>query len=349
MRIRYLHLYIPFIWTLLTGCRTGAHEGPRSDHFDGERFFNPSQAEPKGFLDLLRWQILGHKKDWPESVPNTFVPQLPSQPRENEIVLTFVNHATFLLQIGGINILTDPVWSERVSPVSWAGPKRACQPGIRFEDLPPIHWVLISHNHYDHLDLSSLQRLAAVHKPRIIVPLGDRSWLEKEGVSGVEEVDWWQKLELGPDIDLHFTPSQHWSARGVFDRNKSLWGSFLVAWRGKGIYFAGDTGYGPHFNELKNRMPPVELALLPIGAYEPRWFMKDQHMNPADALQAHQDLAAKQSLGIHYGCWQLTDEGIDEPARDLKLAREQAGLAPETFAPADVGRTYRIAWPFDEK
>ncbi|HYX38564.1 MAG TPA: MBL fold metallo-hydrolase [Oligoflexus sp.] len=326
---------------LLLGCRTDSYQGPPSDHFDGERFFQPGVEEHKGFLAVLRWRIFGDRTDWPDAVANVEQPALPESVQEGEVFVTFINHATLLIQLPGLNILTDPVWSDRVSPVSWAGPKRVRPPGLAFEKLPPIHAVLVSHNHYDHLDVPTLQRLSREHKATIIVPLGDKVWLEKEGIDRLQQVDWGHKQPLGAGVDMIFTPSQHWSARGLFDRNRSLWGSYLLQWAGKQIYFGGDTGYGPHFKAIQQAHGRIWLAMLPIGAYEPRWFMKQAHMNPEEAVQAHLDLQATRSLGIHYGSWQLTDEGIDEPVRALDAALHQHTLPKEVFEPAVVGRTYR--------
>lgn len=332
------------IWLLvfLLACRTGSYEGPPSDHFDGERFFQPGVASHKSFFDLLRWSLSGDRAEWPEWVANTEEPDLPAEVRAGEIVVTFVNHATLLIQLPGLNILTDPSWSERASPVSWAGPKRVRAPGLAFEKLPKIHAVLVSHNHYDHLDVPTLQRLAREHEAAIFVPLGDKGWLEKEGVTGVKEMDWGQSIPLGPSVQAFFTPSQHWSARGLFDRNLSLWGAWLLQFGEHRLYFAGDTGYGPHFEKIKKDYGKVWLALLPIGAYEPRWFMKEAHINPAEAVQAHRDLGATRSLGMHFGCWQLTDEAFDRPVQDLQEALRVAQIPSEEFEAAVVGKTYRF-------
>lgn len=336
-----------WLFVLLLGCRTGSYQGPPSDHFNGERFFQPGIEMDKSLFQLLRWRLLEEREDWPEAVPNTAVPELPDAVKAGELVVTFINHATLLIQLPGLNILTDPVWSERVSPVSWAGPKRVRPPGLPFEKLPRIHAVLVSHNHYDHLDVPTLQRLAREHQPSIFVPLGDKAWLEEEGVTGVQEMDWGQSIPLAPSVQAFFTSSQHWSARGLFDRNLSLWGSWLLQFGEHRLYFAGDTGYGPHFQKIKKDYGKVWLALLPIGAYEPRWFMKEAHINPAEAVAAHHDLGAEKSLGMHYGCWQLTDEGIDQPIKDLQQALRDAKMPEGSFEPAVVGKTYRF-YPGDK-
>lgn len=225
-----------------------------------------------------------------------------------------------LLQFKGLNILTDPIWSERTSPFSWIGPKRVREPGLSWDELPKIDLVIISHNHYDHMDEGTLARLAARDQPLILVPLGDKGHVQSFGSSRVEEMDWWQEKQINDDMKLVFTPSQHWSGRWLHDRYRSLWGSYTLIYRGHSIYFGGDTGYAGHFKEIKERLGPIDLAFLPIGAYEPRWFMKHSHMNPGEAVQAHQDLGARKSIGMHFGTFQLTDESIEQPLIDLNQA-----------------------------
>lgn len=322
----------------LNACRT--YNGPVSDHFDGKVFRNPWDSHDPRLFDVIKWKLTSTPAEWPESVENNPNPEIPPAYREGNVSITFVNHATFLIEVGGLNILTDPIWSERTSPVSWAGPKRVREPGIPFANLPKIHAVLVSHNHYDHLDLKTLQDLSKRDSPRIFVPLGDKEWLEDDGVKNLSELDWWNTVELNNEVKIHFAPAQHWSARGIHDHNRSLWGSFLIEYKGKTIYVAGDTGYGPHFQYAAERHSSIEVALLPIGAYEPRWFMKYQHMNPADTLQAVQDLKARHAIGMHFGCWQLTDEGIDEPVRALMEQLEGNPLKDRFLVP-EVGGTYR--------
>lgn len=326
----------------LGACASPRYQGPVSDHFDGTRFHSPYGLPPKSFWNLLKWQFTSSRVPWPEWVENIAKPDLATEVGEGEIVLTFVNHATFLIQLPGVNILTDPQWSLRASPVSFAGPKRVRAPGLAFEQLPKIDFVLISHNHYDHLDLPTVERLVAEHDPLFLVPLGDGRLLEKISRARFREMDWGQKHE-DPRANLFFLPAQHWSARGLTDRNLSLWGSFLIETKQGKIYFGGDTGYAPHFAEIGRRFEGVDLSLLPVGAYEPRWFMKDQHTNPEEAVQAHLDLRSRRSLGMHFGTFQLTDEGMDEPLKALALAREAKGLSPEDFDVLKEGETRRLA------
>ena len=266
--------------------------------------------------------------------------------------VTWIGHATALVQAGGLQVLTDPVFSERASPVSWAGPQRTPPPGVAMDDLPPIEVVVVSHNHYDHLDKRSLvqlhqrsQRLG--HATVFLVPLRLKGLLEGWGIAGVQELDWWQSARVGT-TDFFLTPVQHWSARSLFDRNRTLWGGWSVFAPDLHWYFAGDTGYSPDFAQTREHFSSrqtaaqgggFDLALIPVGAYEPRWFMQQQHVNPAEAVQIHQDLGAKRSIGVHWGTFELTDEALDQPPHDLQSARDAAGLAPAAFGVLAVGET----------
>lgn len=291
---------------------------PVSDHFDGKNFFNPGRKDDKTFFDVMKWKLTSKAKDWPPFVPNKTYPA-PILPEGKRANFTFINHASFLVQMEGLTFLTDPVFSERVSPVTFAGPSRVREPGVAFESLPAVDVVLISHNHYDHLDLATLKNLDAKFHPLFIVPLKVREFLLKEGLQNVAELDWWQEFKIKDSVVI-FTPTVHWSSRSLWDKYETLWGSFLVKAPGFSFYFGGDSGYGEHFRDIKMRLGPPDVALLPIGAYEPRWFMKMHHMNPEEAVLAHKDLGAGMSFPIHFGTFQLTDEGIDEPVEALKKA-----------------------------
>jgi L-ascorbate metabolism protein UlaG (beta-lactamase superfamily) len=243
--------------------------------------------------------------------------------------VTFVNHSTVLVQMDGINVLTDPIWSERCSPVSFAGPRRVVAPRLRFDELPPIDVVLVSHNHYDHLDLPTLRRIADERRPRILVPRGNKRTLDRRGVDGAEELDWWQSANVRDGVEVHAVPAQHFSGRGFFDRDRALWAGFVVTGPAGAVYFAGDTGFGPHFGEIRERFGPPRLALLPIGAYRPEWFMSRVHTSPDEALRAHEILDAGVSVGIHFGTFRLADDGQDEPAeRIATLLKERQGPEP---------------------
>jgi L-ascorbate metabolism protein UlaG (beta-lactamase superfamily) len=326
--------------TLMVNIKAEAATPPRSDHFDGSRYHNPSLAEPKGFSDFIKWQWTRSSKDWPDYIDDV-KPVVPSEIGLTQARLTFVNHATALIQFGSTNILTDPIWSKRAGPFSFAGPKRVRAPGIKIEDLPQIHVILLSHNHYDHMDISTLQTLHKKYNPRIFVPLGNKSLLEDSGITNVEEFDWGEQRVVA-EIIFTFEKALHWSGRGIFDRFKSLWGSWVIASSSKKIYFAGDTGYSSHFSEISKKHGAFDLAMLPIGAYEPRWFMRDFHMNPDDAIVAHKEINTKKSVGIHFGTFQLTDEGVEDPAKDLATARTQNNLPEIDFIAPYHGQSFEF-------
>jgi L-ascorbate metabolism protein UlaG (beta-lactamase superfamily) len=310
-----------------------------SDHFDGRRYFNPTGANGQPFWMVPRL-LLTAKTRWPSEVP--VEPQVPPKPGPNSVVVTFVGHATFLIQAPGTAVLIDPVFAQRASPLSFAGPRRARQPGVRLDELPPISLVLLSHNHYDHCDLGSLGLLERRFHPEAVTPPGNGRLLRAAGFGKIEELDWWETSSAA-SLTITVTPAQHFSARTPFDRNRALWGGFLMEVAGRRIYFGGDSGYGDHFRQIAARLGPIDLALLPIGAYEPRWFMKDIHMNPAEAVQAHLDLGARQSVAMHFGTFQLTPEGIDQPVRELAIALDERGVPPEQFRAVGVGESVRLA------
>jgi L-ascorbate metabolism protein UlaG (beta-lactamase superfamily) len=309
-----------------------------SDHFDGRRFFNPRGANGQPVSALPRL-VAAPRARWPSHVAVT--PQRPPPLEDSAAIVTFIGHSSFLIQTRYGNVLTDPVYSERASPLTFIGPRRVRAPGVRFADLPPISVVLLSHNHYDHCDLRTLRALDRRSSLVVIAPLGNRRLLMSAGVAHVEELDWWQEATRAP-FAVTLTPAQHFSARTPFDRNRALWGGFVLTIGHQRIFFAGDSGYAPHFRELRGRLGPMALALLPIGAYEPRWFMKDIHMNPEEAVQAHLDLAAARSIGMHFGTFQLTPEGIDEPLRELAAARLALGVAETAFVTLDNGGSLRL-------
>ncbi|MEY2953699.1 MAG: hypothetical protein RLZZ401_1786 [Pseudomonadota bacterium] len=262
---------------------------------------------------------------------------------------TWIGHATVLMQVAGVNILTDPHLTERASPVSFAGPKRVVPPALSFEQLPHIDMVVISHNHYDHLDRGTVLRLSqqAGGSPRFFVPLGNQAWFAELGIDNVVEMDWWDKADF-KGLEVRMTPVQHWSARGLTDRFKTLWGGWHVG-TGAGalaaghapfrFFFGGDTGYSRDFADIAARLGPVDLAILPIGAYEPRWFMASQHVDPGEAIRIHQDLQARQSLGVHWGTFELTDEPLDEPPEKLAAEMRRLALPPEQFQAVKHGET----------
>jgi L-ascorbate metabolism protein UlaG (beta-lactamase superfamily) len=324
-----------------------AHDGPVSDHFDGLNFFDPDGVPPKSLGEVLRWQFGGGRKraKWPDWAPSPHADTPPERVDGDKARLSFVGHASWLIQTGGLNILVDPVWSERVSPVRFAGPKRRNHPGIAFEELPDIDVVLVSHGHYDHLDIVTLSRLAKNFSPRVVTPLGnDVTMRSTDPAIRAEAFDWHDRVELGAGIAVHLVPTRHWTARGVFDRNRSLWASFVLETPAGKIYVVCDSGYGDgrHFRRVAEAHGPLRLAILPIGAYEPRWFMRDQHMNPEDAVKALQDCGAQAALGHHHGTFQLTDEAIDAPAKALVEALDAAQIPQERFVAMKPGQVVEI-------
>lgn len=318
------------------------YEGPVRDHFDGTRFHLPGAPEPAGAGDLLRWQLSGDRAPWPDRDPSPHRDRPPRRVQGRDLRVSYVGHASFLLQTGGLNILFDPVWSERASPVAFAGPRRVNDPGIAFADLPPIDAVLVTHNHYDHLDLATLGALRAAHRPRFVVPLGNDTIL-RSGVGDAEVValDWGDRFDLSSAVRVHLVPAVHWSARGWSDRRHALWGSFVVETPGGALYLVGDTGFGDGstFHQVGLRFPEIRLALLPIGAYEPRWFMQGQHVNPDEALRALQLCGAERAVAHHWGTFQLTDEAVRQPVVDLGEALARRQVHAERFLVLRPGQT----------
>nr|WP_245431167.1 MBL fold metallo-hydrolase [Rhodoplanes roseus] len=333
----------------LIGARARAaryYDGPVSDHFDGTYFRDPHGAAPKSFTDLARWWASrGDSAAWPDWAPSPHVDRPPERVTGTALRISYVGHASILLQTGGRNILIDPVWSERASPFGFAGPKRVNDPGIPFEALPTIDTVLVSHGHYDHLDLDTLSRLVAAHRPRVITPLGnDTTMREHDPAIAAEAFDWHDRVEIAEGVAVTLVPLRHWTARGLMDRNKALWAGFVIETPAGRIYHVSDSGYGDgfRFREARERYGPFRLAVLPIGAYEPRWFMSDQHMNPAEAVQALQDCGAELALAHHHGTFKLTDEGIDAPPRDLRTACAAAEIPDERFRVLKPGEAWEI-------
>ncbi|MEK7615588.1 MAG: MBL fold metallo-hydrolase [Patescibacteria group bacterium] len=290
------------------------------------------------FLGLIKWRFMMGRGNnpWPKWVETPY--KLKPNPSEPGLVITWINHSTVLIQMGGLNILTDPIWSYRASPVSWAGPYRVRQPGIRFEDLPPIDVVLISHNHYDHCDIATLKKLEHAHRPLVLAGMQSKTFLERKGMKNVQEFAHWDNT-VSQDTTFTFVPAQHWSRRTLWDGNKMLWGGFIIQSKNHTVYFAGDTGFGEFIHGIHEQFPKIDVALLPIGSYEPRWFMKFSHINPDEAVQIHKILGAHLSIGIHYRTFRLGDDGYDEPIKDLALARTKYGLKPEDFITLDLGES----------
>ncbi|MFK7824440.1 MAG: MBL fold metallo-hydrolase [Oligoflexales bacterium] len=327
---------------ILSSCSTKNFDKEIKDiraPFDGQRFNNIEPFKDKSFWDVMSWRIFTERSEW-EVVKNQKFSK-PSVKRSKELILTLIGHSSVLIQIDDVNIITDPHYSERASPVSFAGPKRVIKPAIKFEDLPPIDFVLISHNHYDHLDIETLKSLDQVHAPEFLVGLGNKALLENEGIKKIVEMDWWD-FHKNNSLKIHFTPVQHWSARGIFDRRTTLWGGFIIE-GSKKIFFAGDTGYGKVFKQLYDDYGPMDVGLIPIGAYEPRGFMKNAHINPEEAVKIFLDLKIKYGFGIHSRTFaDLTDEPRDQPLKDLRTAMQKYKIEEGKFIAPDFGKEYKI-------
>jgi L-ascorbate metabolism protein UlaG (beta-lactamase superfamily) len=330
---------------LAAGCatlHTPVHDGRASDYFDGRRFVNTAPVERHSWRDLWRWMRTREPGPWSayREVPCAPPPQASAGP--GTLRVTWVNHSTVLIQAAGRNFLTDPIWSARASPVPFAGPHRVRPPGVCFEDLPAIHGVLLSHNHYDHMDTPTLRRLRAAHDPVVYAPLGHRRLLGRAGIVRVRELDWWEGLDLGEGLHLTAVPARHWSARGLFDRNRAHWGGFFLRTPTGGMYFAGDTGMAGHFAEIRARLGAPRVALLPIGAYLPRWFMREVHLSPPEAVAAHRLLGAEVGIAIHHATFRLGDDGQTQAAQELAAARQAAGLDPGAFRILDFGEALEL-------
>lgn len=329
---------------------------PPAHHRDGRFQNNDGDFPAKSLAEVIRWRWQASRQGLP---PRPQAP-IPSQKPDLDFIhantgaaqqpaVTWIGHATVLAQLGGLTLLTDPIFSTRASPLSFIGPKREQPPGLALHELPTVDAVLVSHNHYDHLDLPSCRALADQPGggPLFIVPLGLADWFRRRGLRRVVELDWWQHHPLA-GVDIALVSAQHWSARGLNDRMKTLWGGFAVFAPDCHLFFAGDTGYSRDFSRIRAHFAHrqvdggFDIALIPIGAYEPRWFMKAQHVNVEEALKIHADLGARRSLGVHWGTFELTDEALDEPPRQLALQRPDAGLAEDDFFTLAIGGTRRL-------
>lgn len=340
---RLMSILLPLAAMLLSGCGNGSYRGPVTDHFDGRSFDNPWAPMPNRFGEFLKWRLTAERGPWPESVPVQPV-RPPQRVAGDELRVTYVGHATVLLQTRGVNILTDPIWSDRASPLSFAGPRRVAEPGVRFEDLPPIDVVLVSHNHYDHLDVATLERLHRSFAPLVLTPLGNDAIIN-DAVPGmnVRALDWGQSAEAAPGLRVWLRPMQHWSARGLFDRMDALWSAFVIETPGGPVYFLGDAGYARHLSEevvAKHGTP--RLSLLPVGAYKPRWFMAYAHMNPDEAVQTSMDLGQGLAMGTQHEVFAMADEGYDDPRRDLARALGERGVDASRFVLPKVGEWFVV-------
>jgi L-ascorbate metabolism protein UlaG (beta-lactamase superfamily) len=353
-RARFTFLAAIAVTALVAAIVLPASAPARNPHFDPARPHhtpdgfrnNYRHVEPSGFW---QWQW----ERWTDGVPVLpeggwqFPRDVPDgddlRANRSETTVTWVGHATLLLQVAGVNILTDPVWSERASPLPFVGPRRWVPPALPLADLPHIDVVLISHNHYDHLDEATVRGLAQQPggPPRFYVPLGVDAWFAEKNLPVHATMDWWDRRH-DAGVAIHFVPAQHWSARTWWDRNQTLWGGFVVEAEDFRFIYTGDTGYSQDFRDIAKRFGSFDLAAIPIGSYAPRWFMGPQHVNPEEAVAIHRDLDARHSLGVHWGTFVLTDEPLDEPPRRLHAAAAAAGLAADAFWVFRHGETRRL-------
>ncbi len=347
MRARFrLLLALLGLAIMLQGC-SNTQAVPERTNFDGERFRNLVPTRQKSLWDLVRWRIARKVVgDWQDVGNPAYEGERPARVDGAELLVTFVNHSTVLLQTAGVNILTDPIWSERCSPLQFAGPRRHHPPGIDFEQLPKIDVVVVSHNHYDHMDLPTLRQLFRRDRPVFLVGLANAPLLREAGIeSGIVELDWWDTHEVTTGVRIHGVPAQHWSTRTRFDINRMLWMGYVIESAGGPVFFAGDTGAGPHFGMIRERFGPMRFSLLPIGAFLPRWFMKDNHLSPTDALVAHRELESRESMAVHFGTFELGDDGQYHARDELLALLGAAGITAGEFWVPQVGIP-RVVAPF---
>jgi L-ascorbate metabolism protein UlaG (beta-lactamase superfamily) len=337
-------LAIGFICISAMNC--SVHTPPaEKPHHTQNGFRNIHQYEEHDFWDFLRWRRERANKEIPRPESYNFPlaqndPNFLNHNRDKKTV-TWIGHATVLLQVGGYNILTDPHFSRRASPVQWAGPERVAPLGLALEDLPPIDIVVISHDHYDSLDEQTIRRLhrrPGGEKTRFYVPLGLKKWFTARGVDQVVELDWWDR-SLDGNFEIIAVPVQHWSKRSLFSRNKTLWAGWVIASKDFRFLFVGDTGYNSLFKQIGEKLGPFDLAAIPIGAYEPRWFMARHHVNPEESVQIHKDIGSRKSVAIHWGTFILTDEPLDEPPKRLAAALQQNKIPIDDFLVLQHGET----------
>jgi L-ascorbate metabolism protein UlaG (beta-lactamase superfamily) len=323
--------------------RNRYYSGPVSDHFDGERFFTPARPPDKRFGDMLAFGFGERRAAWPKTYPSPFSDRPPFRVAGGALRVTYIGHASFLIQTRDLNLLIDPVYAKRASPVRWAGPARLNSPGVAFDDLPPIDAVLVTHNHYDHLDLSALVSLNKRWRPRILAPLGNDTIIRAADPSlAVETHDWGARVTLSGDVAIHFVPAYHWSARSLRDRRMALWCAYLIETPDGALYCIGDTGFGDgaFFRTIPERFGPPRLALIPIGAYEPRWFMKDQHVDPVEAVEVFRLCGARQAIAHHWGTFHLSAEAIDAPPKVLEQALRKAKVDEALFRVMRPGEVF---------
>ena len=347
MKTAYLFLLLPVFFAGSCSYRNPYFD-PGKAHHTESGFQNIHNKHDKSLGDLWRWRKERWAKDIKGPEEYSFPLIKPSVAALREVSaeprVTWIGHATLLVQWQGRNILTDPHFTERASPVDWAGPKRAVEPPLQIDELPSIDVIVISHDHYDSLDTETVRLLSQHHpKAKFFVPLGIGRWLQGKGIpeSQVVEMDWWEERDY-KGLTVTATPVQHWCRRTLWNTNEHLWAGWAVRGQGFNFFFAGDSGYTPHFKEIGERLGPFDLAAIPIGAYEPRWFMRFAHMNPEESVRVHLDLRAKRSVAMHWGTFVLTDEPLDEPPVELLKYLRKSQLQPEDFFTLQHGETIQL-------
>lgn len=347
-----LVLLATFPFLLFSGCVYAFNNetagGGKPLHHGKKGFQNPYVDKTRrGFFKYMKMRYFSNEEfaDYESNaykIPRveTGLDQIQNPP--DALQITWIGHATILIQYKGINILTDPMFSDRASPLSFLGPKRYNPPSLKLKDLPPIHYIVISHSHYDHLDKKTVQQIGS--KTKWLVPLGLQQWFVRIGVKkeAVIEFDWWDKNKF-KNVTITATPAQHWSARSLWDRNKTLWASWMLQIGDKTIWYSGDTGYNTYqFKDIGREFKTIDLAIISIGAYEPRWFMEEMHINPEEAVQIHQDIKSKHSIAVQWGTFQLTSEPIDDPPLKLKEALVRKGIPSKEFELLKIGEIREI-------
>jgi L-ascorbate metabolism protein UlaG (beta-lactamase superfamily) len=352
IRPRYIFLIINLVLLIAGGyflfdSTRPLYYGPVTDHFDGKKFHNYDPTKGVFSLqDIMKWQYYEFRDDikklWPKFLDDVTEAEVTESVYGDEIKVTFINHATFLIQVDGKNYLTDPLFSERVSPLSWVGPKRYRKSGIDIKNLPPIDYIILSHDHYDHCDIDALYYIQQKFGSKILSGLGMSKFLSISGIQS-EDMDWWEESKISDRTQIHFVPAVHWSGRyGLVGNNRTLWGGFIIQTQKGQIYFSGDTAFVPDvFKKIGNKFPDIKIALIPIGAYEPRWFMKTHHINPEEAVAIHKILGAKTSIAAHFGSFALSSEGEGKPEEDLYSAMRKAKVRRGQFLILKHGEVFK--------
>ncbi len=319
-------LLIVFMMVLLVAYERSVaarpYKGKISDHFNGKQFFSTGtgvqiEAQVGQRRSIWVWLFMLSREKWQM---RAVTPSVPPERVHEGIRVTFINHATVLIQCDGLNIITDPVWSYRVSPFPFLGPSRYADAGVDFDNLPPIDIVLLSHNHYDHMDLTTLRKIVSKWNPRLYTGLGNAAYLTRKGIHGASDMDWWDET-IDRSMEITCVPARHFSSRSLTDRNVTLWCGFVLQTKEGNIYFSGDTGFGSFVRDIAARFSPVKLALIPIGAYDPAWMMQPVHTNPDEAIAMHDILRSAHSIGIHHGTFRLTDEPQDQPRERIEAQK----------------------------